>query len=316
MPTIFDNVATKENDHSQLVRNLMDRSPLAATTLLEFFTGLKFPESEAAHFAYQTQQSSKGPNGREIPDIAVHGVNFQCLVEVKVDPNLGLNPNQLKGYASCFIPKKRLQHLCFLVPHNWKHSNQLELVRKSLDGQDIQVRLCTWPDLVAKLSDAVAKTNDALLKEVLSFWKWSFEIIKMTPDEREFLKNWSGEKFRPFRKLEMTVDKAKKRFKENYETEDCSNSEEYGFYIKRGNTYLLWIGIWDKASAALSYGYQLDQQNWLKPSGNQPGGETLREGKVSFHLWKFPESAWDDAEDVYDQVVSHLKLIDNPSSEA
>jgi hypothetical protein len=311
MATIFDSVITKENDHTHLVRNLMDRDPKVAATLLSCLTQETISEVDAAKFIYRTQQSFEGPDGRQIPDIVVVGENLQCLIEVKIDPELGLTPRQLDGYAGCFSTDRGRKHLCFLVPNDWKHSHLLVQISAALEKQNVYVHRCYWKDLIPKLAQTVASGEDNLLKEVLSFWKWRFEISPMTPDEREFMKTWSGEKYRAIRKLEKTVDQAKKLFDaRQHKTEFETDVTAYGFYIKRKDLYLLWIGIWDTAPAPLTYGYQLDSPHWLRPSSIPPGGATAPKSaavaKNQYHLWAFPQEAWDDAEMVYAKALSFL----------
>jgi hypothetical protein len=311
MLTIFDSVVTKENDHTHLVRNLMDRSPKVAAILLSCLMQRKVSEVDAANFIYRTQRSFAGPDGRQIPDIVVLGENLQCLIEVKIDPELGLTPKQLDGYASCFSAEREQKDLCFLVPNDWKHSQEVVQIGNALQELNVRVHLCHWQYLISKLAESVASTEDDLLREVVSFWKWRFEISQMTPEERVFMKTWSGEKYRAIRKLEKTVDQIKKLFDaRQYKTEFEADVTAYGFYIKREDIYLLWIGIWDMAPAPLSYGYQLESPHWLKPSSTPPGGTAVPEGttapKNRYRLWALPQEAWDNAELVYAQAVSYL----------
>jgi len=306
MPTIFDNVVTKENEHTQLFRNLMDRSPKLAAIFLSRLTQERVSELEAAKFTYRTQQSFTSPDGRQIPDIVVLGENVQCLIEVKIDPGLGLTPKQLDGYAGCFSENKEQKHLCLLVPNDWKHLQDVLQIRKTLETQNMKVHLCYWQVLIPELADQLADVEDDLLKEAMTFWKWRFEISQMTPEERDFMKTWSGEKYRAMRKLEKTVDQTKKLFDARQHTTELETDvTAYGFYIKRADLYLLWVGIWDMAPAPLSYGYQLESPHWLKPSSTPPGGTTVP--KNGYHVWALPEEAWDDAEKVYTQAMSYLE---------
>ncbi|MFC5861729.1 PD-(D/E)XK nuclease family protein [Acidicapsa dinghuensis] len=311
MLTIFDNVVSKENDHTELVRNLMDRSPQMAARFLSRLTEASITAMDAAKLTYRTQQSFAGPDGRQIPDIVVLGEDFQCLIEVKVDPELGLTPKQLVGYASCFSMEKVHKHLCFLVPNDWKHSHIPGQIRDTLRDKHVHVHRCYWQDLIPELSECVAMVEDGLLKEVVSFWRWRFEISPMTLEEREFMKTWSGEKYRAMQKLEKTIDQAKKLFDaRQHKTESETDVTAYGFYVKRGDLYLLWIGIWDAAPAPLSYGYQLESPHWLKPLSIPSGGTTVPEGattpKNRYHLWALPQEAWDNAEKVYALAASWL----------
>lgn len=314
MSTIFDNVVTSENNHTELLCNMMKRSPQMAGTSLSCFMEQKISEEDAAKFIYDTQHPFMGPDGRQIPDLKVLGENLQCLVELKIDPGLGLTPKQLDGYASCFSIEKEDKHLCFLVPNDWKHSRVIAQISNTLEGQRIHVHRCYWQDLIPKLSERVATIEDKLLKEVVSFWKWRFEIIQMTAEERESMKTWSGEKYRAMRKLQKTIDEAKKLFDvRQYQTEsETAYVDTYGFYIMRGNKYLLWVGIWDAAPAPLSYGYRLEGPDWLKPSSIPSGGiivSTTVPKNHRYHIWALPQETWDNAEMIYNQAASFIQNL-------
>jgi hypothetical protein len=125
----------------------------------------------------------------------------------------------------------------------------------------------------------------------------------MTPEEREFMKGWSGEKYRAIRKLEKTVDQTKKLFDaRRKKTELETDVTAYGFYIKRDDLYLLWVGIWDMVPSPLSYGYELDSPHWLKPSSIPPGGITISK----YHLWSLQPETWDSPERVYEHTALYL----------
>jgi hypothetical protein len=49
MATVFDNIVTKENDHTNLLRSIMERHPKASATILScLLTPLEISETEAA----------------------------------------------------------------------------------------------------------------------------------------------------------------------------------------------------------------------------------------------------------------------------
>src|SRR5665213_1353756 len=145
MPTIFDNVVRNENDHTNLLRNLMVRHPGIAACVLQSLTKRDISELHAASFEIGTQKSFSGAEGREIPDIVVEGSAFRCLIEAKIDPALPLTPNQAKGYQSCFTPDADC-HLVFLVPREWKHRAVAENVQTLLPR--VSVWIFSWQDLV------------------------------------------------------------------------------------------------------------------------------------------------------------------------
>jgi hypothetical protein len=303
MATIFDSVVTKENDHTNLLRNLMDRDAKAAALVLSFLTQRYISETEAAKYSYRTQQAFAGPDGREIPDIVVDGEGIRCLIEAKIDPELGLTPNQLDGYSRCFLPDRE-NYLCFLVPIDWKHYQDAKEVEASLESKNIRVSLHHWPALISEIDQEPPDgPNGELLKEIVSFWKWRFEICPMDQNERDFIKTWSGEKYRAVRKLEKTVDQAKKLFDaRRSKTELETDVTTYGFYIKRDSSYLLWVGIWDLAPGPLSYGYHIDKPDWIRPKSLPPSAVTASK----YHLWGLGPETWDDPELVYSNVELFL----------
>jgi hypothetical protein len=282
----------------------MDRDPKAASIILTCLTGEEISEIDAAKFIYRTQRSFEGPDGREIPDIVVDGEGLQYLIEVKLDPELGLTPRQCDGYAGCFAKDREQKFLCFLVPNDWKHSEDIRRVENVLQAKNVRTRLCRWQSLISEIDECIAQTqNRELLKEALSFWKWRFEICPMDQSERNFITTWSGEKYRAIRKLEKTVDQAKKLFDaRRSKTELETDVTTYGFYIKRDSFYLLWVGIWDLAPGPLSYGYHLEKPDWIRPKSPPPLPVTASK----YHLWVLGPETWDEPELLYANVESFI----------
>jgi hypothetical protein len=303
MTTIFDSVVTKENDHTNLLRNLMDRDAKAAALILSFLTGRDISETKSAKCGYRTQRAFVGSDGREIPDIVVDGEGFRCLIEAKIDPELGLTPNQLDGYAGCFSPDRE-NYLCFLVPIDWKHHQDAKKVRALLESKNISVCVHHWPGLISEIDQEPPEgPGGELFREIVSFWKWRFEVCRMDQSERDFIKTWSGEKYRAVRKLEKTVDQAKKLFDaRRSKTELETDVTTYGFYVKRESLYLLWVGIWDLAPGPLSYGYHIDLPDWIRPKSPPPSAITASK----YHLWVLGPETWDEPELVYTNVESFL----------
>ena len=302
MPTIFDSVVTKENDHTNLLRNLMERNSKVAASILSCLMERPVSDSEAATFDYQTHQSFRGPDGREIPDILVTGNAVRCIIEAKVDPNLNLTPRQQSGYINCF-PANGERHLSFVVPYDWKHGNDVEVVRSTLQGSGIRVSpLHYWREVIDALQTASKELKDEVLNEAVTFWKWRFEPVHMTSDERLSLQAWSASNYSAIRKLEKTIDQARELFAERgIETEpEISLIESHGFYIKRGGFYLLFVGIWTKAPFPLSFCYHLTKSNWLRPRTTPEMPVTVD----NHYLWKLEPESWDNPENIYTAVSS------------
>jgi hypothetical protein len=304
MSTIFNSVVTKENDHTNLLRNIMERHPRTAAAVLSYLLDRNVSEVEATSFEFRTQHSFSGVNGREIPDILVEGPSFRCLIEAKVDPALELTDGQKGGYQGC-LEGKGERHISFLVPNDWKHAADVEQVRSLLPA-NVFVHTSYWRELIGTLEDASKSLADDVLSEAIRFWKWRFELEHMTPQERESLNSWSGEKYTAIRKLEKTVIQAKGLFDaRNFETElEASYSDGYGFYVKRAQKYLLWIGIWAKSPTPLSFGFHTTSSRWLRPEKLPSAPMNAQD----HYLWPLEVETWDDPEKVYAKVTSFLEM--------
>jgi hypothetical protein len=303
MPTVFDTLVTKENDHTNLLRSVIERNSRVAAATLSFLLGRRVTEEEADACNLRLQSLYVGDNGREIPDLVIEGPALHVLVEVKVDPSLHLTPAQEAGYQNCF-PSSGERHLAFLVPNHWKHSSKVEEIRLAA-AADVQVRVVHWRELVQQIADASEPIKDPVINEAVQFWKWRFGVEQMTMEERDSLSVWSGETYGAFRKLEKIITQTKGLFDaRGSQTElETSDTTAYGFYIKKEGLYLLWVGIWTKAPTPLCFGYQAVKNGWLRPpeppAGSTPAGE--------HHLWSVAPEFWDDPEKVFVAIDSFLK---------
>jgi hypothetical protein len=310
MSTIFDNLVTKENDHTQLLRNIMERDPKTAAAVLSHLICRDVSEVEAASLEFRTQCSFSGVNGREIPDILVEGSGFRCLIEAKVDPTLELTDGQKAGYQACLKGDGEL-HLAFLVPSDWKHTASGEQVQ-TLVPATVRVHTSYWQELIGKLDEISASLTDNVLIEAIRFWKWRFQLEQMTTQERESLESWSAERYSAVRKLEKTISQAKGLFDaRNFETElETSFTDSYGFYIKRAPKYLLWVGIWTAAQVPLSFGFHANSRRWLRPANHLPVPINVQ----NHLMWPLESETWDNPEKLYAKVKSFLDTYTQPSN--
>jgi hypothetical protein len=96
-----------------------------------------------------------------------------------------------------------------------------------------------------------------------------------------------------------------------FETEtETSNAYGYGFYIKRGHTYILWIGIWDAAPTPLSFGFSIEESHWLRPK-KPPVAPSTAGG---YQLWPLEPQSWDDPEKIFSTVNQFLQSYDGQES--
>jgi catechol 2,3-dioxygenase-like lactoylglutathione lyase family enzyme len=303
MSTIFDSLVKRENDHTNLLRNVMGLHPRVASCALTYL--LDRDVSDTAPLDFRTQYSFWGPDGLAVPDLLVEGTGFRCLIEVKIDPELGLSDQQQKGYKACF---KSLgdQHLCFLVPEDWKHSKSTEPILEALKDDGISVHLHNWRGLITRLDEMSETISNPILTEAINFWKWRFEVQAMSSTEKDFLNAWSGEQYSAFRKIEKLIDQTKKLFDaRDYETEsETSFTESYGFYVKRGRQYLLWVGIWTESPTPLAYGFHPTGVAWRRPSPIPTSPISTKDG---YKLWPLGPETWGAAERIYSSVTSFLE---------
>jgi hypothetical protein len=303
MPTIFDTLVTKENDHTNLLRSVIERHPRVSSAALSYLFGRPITEEEASSCTVRLQTLYVGENGREIPDIVIEGPALHGLIEVKVDPALELTAAQEAGYQNCF-PSSGERHLTFLVPNQWKHGSRVEEVRLVV-AEQLQVRVVYWRELIQQIAEALESINDVVITEAVQFWKWRFGVTEMTSEERNSLSTWSKETYGAFRKLEKVITQTKALFDaRGSQTElETSDTTAYGFYIKRDRLYLLWIGIWTKSPAPFCFGYQVFKNGWLRPLALPPGSILTGD----HHLWQLGPETWEDPEKAYEAIDCFIK---------
>jgi len=304
--TVFDRIVTKENDHTHLLRNIMERHPKVAAAILRDSLNRDMSEAEANSLEFRAQFAFSGDEGREIPDILIQGEDFRCLIEAKIDPWLDLTEAQKRGYQAC-LNGSREGLLVFLVPSNWKYRDSAKQVHFGLSAEDVRVRVLSWRDLIEIIEPVSRSLSDSVLAEAIKFWKLRFGMELLTAEERELLKSWPCEGYRLFRKLELTVDETEKRLRKGgIEIEsETTFPESYGFYVKRAKSYLLYVGVWANAPAPLSLSLRTGSAIWLKPAIPPPGAVTSP--KAPDHLfWPLEQEDWDNPERIDTKVGSFL----------
>jgi hypothetical protein len=303
MATVFDNIVTKENDHTHLLRSLMERHPGVAAAVLSHLLKRPVTDDLASKFSFKAQSFFQSDLGREIPDLVITGPHIHCLIEAKIDPSLELTEAQRQGYRRCFPQSEEVENsLCFLVPNEWKHSELIHQVRGTLPAS-ITCRVSYWRQLITKLEKAATSIEDAILNEAILFWKWRFEVESMTSKERLVLTAWSGSMYSAVSKLEKTVKQAQALFEaRGWTTELETGSQSFGFYLKHGGSYLLWVGIWTEAHAPLCLGVDARKSGWIRPRNFDLAPAKTKD--LTWHLWPLDPMTWDDAENIYDRVTN------------
>jgi len=122
----FHKVATKEDDYTQILCNLMKRQEgkELRTSVLSMILGNSDLASQVSPDQIDTQVSMREA-GR--PDLIVESPVVYAVIEVKLNPRRGLTAYQFGGYsiffASATAPRKVL---AFLVPANWQYQQLLD----------------------------------------------------------------------------------------------------------------------------------------------------------------------------------------------
>ena len=305
MATVFDRIVFKENDHTNLLRNLLDRNARFAAAVMSEVLERSVTESESAALTFDTQQLFVNDVGREIPDVVITGDEIHCIIEAKIDPFLGLTEGQQNGYRACFVDKKE-GALTFLVPDDWKHRTAVDTIRAQYQSQ-IRVNRLSWSRLIEIGERVSDERPDEVLSDALQFWKWRFQSTLMNADELKVLNGWSPTIYTAIHKLEKTVDQARKLFDARGFTTDPEGGgvEYHGFYIKNEGRFLLWIGVWTEAKIPLAYGYDFrDKATWVKPSEKPANPVTTTK---NFYLWGLSSDCWDKPESIYRDVSAILK---------
>ena len=116
----------------------------------------------------------------------------------------------------------------------------------------------------------------------------------------DFLRDWKGEHYIAMRRLQRTVDQARKNFElTGFETEaELSGISEYGFYLKRDNRYEFWVGIWADLDAPLLFGYEQQRTSWRRPSPRPLPDLTFK----NYDLWRLGPETWGDPNKLFQTV--------------
>lgn len=304
MESIFETIVRHENDHTNLLRNILDRYPNAASVILTYLLGAKESPWDASKYEYTTQSHFHGDDGRAIPDIQIEGPGFRCLIEVKVGVTVPFTKAQQEEYAGCFQSGIE-NHLCYLVPAERRDYPGQHKDREGANGTQIHYR--DWGSLISLLLDELKLRPDAVLLEAATFWERTFAVVKMTENNMSFLSAWNGENYIAMRRLEQTVDQARKLFDvSEFETEaEMAGVSEYGFYLKRGKRYELWVGIWAELDTPLLFGFHQKSISWRRPCNHPQPELTFK----NYDLWRLGAETWGNPALLFETVKAFRETL-------
>jgi len=267
--------------------------------ILTYLLGAKGSPWDASKYEYMTQSHFDGEDGRAIPDIQIEGPGFRCLIEVKVSVSVPFTKAQLEEYADCFRSGTE-NHLCYLIPAERRDYPNQDRDRKGTNGTQIHYR--DWAGLIRVILEDLKLRPDAVLLEAARFWERTFSVVKMTEANMSFLSAWNGENYIAMRRLERTVDQARKLFAvSDFETEaEYTGVSEYGFYLKRDKRYELWVGIWADADldTPLLFGFHQRNIGWRRPCSSPQPDLAFK----NYDLWRLDAETWGDPNKLFETV--------------
>jgi hypothetical protein len=277
--SIFHKVATKEDDYTQILCNLMKRQEgkELRTSVLSMILGNSDLASQVSPDQIDTQVSMREA-GR--PDLIVESPVVYAVIEVKLNPRRGLTAYQFGGYsiffASATAPRKVL---AFLVPANWQYQQlldkDLEVFKK--DNPSICTKVVQWEEIYRFHKQLFPDRIHADPIQV-EFWRLlrhEFGGVEFSTEEIDMMVNGKGLQFTAFNKAAHVVDEiAEKCNKEEFIIAGPTHnvlSDEYGIYFyrsksdkARGRNHFFWFGIWslywEKRGRALCFGITNDKK--------------------------------------------------------
>ena len=96
MQSIFEAIVRHENDHTNLLRNLLDRDANVASAVLTYLLGDKEGGWDTASYHYMSQSCFMSDDGKAIPDIRIDGSRFPLLDRSKSQPNSAVHRSSAK----------------------------------------------------------------------------------------------------------------------------------------------------------------------------------------------------------------------------
>lgn len=319
--SIFHRVATKEDDYTQLLCNLIQRRDgnELRTSVLSVLLGLPDMSSRIGPEQISTQMVLEEA-GR--PDLTINSSIVRAAIEVKLNPRRGCTPYQvptLNGYCRFLndAPASR-KVLAFLVPADWQYRQDIEnkLAAFERDNPSINTRVALW--------ETIFGLHKRFLRDPLhvEFWRLlqrDFSALEFSTREIEMAVNGIGLPIRTFNKSGYVVDwlaaKCERSGFSIDKPKHQNSGEEYGiwFYTKRkgrdrGDAYFFWFGIlspyWEKRGKALCFGITNDKEAEKAAFLQSYSGDTE----------EFCNGMQQSAADVYTLGwVSESDLVEDPS---
>jgi hypothetical protein len=272
--SVFYKIATKEDDYTQLLCNLMQR-PEGASLRIKVLSLLLDPElaSIVAPNQIDTQVVITDA-GR--PDLIVESPEVRAAIEVKVNPHrrctdyqVPSDDDSVEGYCG-FLNRATASRkiLSFLVPRDWEFLPRTQDRLKSLHERNpsIETKIVFWERVLELSKDFL---SDPLHVEFWRLLESDFGSVKFEEEEIEVAVNCPGLPIATIIKVGYVIDQIAEKCRKEFSIdgpEHAKSGEQYGleFYrVQRGSrgrekTYFFWFGIWspywEKEGRALCFG--------------------------------------------------------------
>jgi len=338
--SIFDRVATKEDDYTQLLCNLMQR-PEPEGERLRTEVLAKLLGDPAIASRVKPHQISTQVVISEIgrPDLVVESNEVRAAIEVKLnrhrrctDPQMAPNSDDgnLEGYCR-FLLESSANHkakvLAFLVPGDWEYLSEKrrELAAFRKQYPSVRTPVVLWEEIFG-LSKEFA--IDPLHIEFWKLLQADFGAVEFTTEEVQMAVNGEGLPITVFNKAAYLVDEIAEKCKQQFPKfsldgpKHDKSGEEYGIHFyrqearrDRDKTFFFWFGIWSafwgRHGKALCFGVRNDKtaerEAFLQSySGERPVEFCDGERRADSDVWTLgwiPEADYFVTDDGLDPVA-------------
>jgi hypothetical protein len=337
--SIFYKVATKEDDYTQLLCNLMQRPEGRdfRTAVLSLLLGDPLLALSIEPEQISTQIIFPGA-GR--PDLVITSSTMIAAVEVKITrhrsctDNQDLSDDSLEGYWG-FLKEAREARkiLSLVVPRDWKYLEENRERRNERRRRDTAVDLppiVTWEQIFGMSKQF---SHDPLHREFWRLLERDFGPIEFSQKEIEMIVSDAGLPIRAINKVSYLVDAIAKKCNGSFSFDGPMHDrsgEQYGleFYRKlgkgRGDSFFFWFGVWspfwEKYGKPLCFGISNNKHVEIEAFLGAYTGETNPDfctdefGALSDHwtLGWIPEEDLDEdlaGEDPVNRVWNRLRPI-------
>ena len=256
-----------ENDTTKLLYGLLTYKPFRSAVLSLLTKGK--PETADIGWDDVVMQTTIGGG---IPDISILGKTANILVEVKTASWRGLTDNQPQTYLQWLAEQgaSKAGYFAAIIPPVYYHLQELKKRIASFDDSNalhpVISTIITWDEVLKTLCASDLDQMSPYIRDfcdLLTSW-YGIPIIKFTFEEVR--KMYNADTAKAIRKsIKVVEDVIAGMEQKGYKVEYSFNKKwwedgEYGAYVKRGDQYLLWFGLWqdywEKTGEPLCFGVQ------------------------------------------------------------